>query len=60
MKLNLKKILIREIASQNVLPRTSLTAFWNSVLLPMIARVSSTSTKINILTRFKNFVKLHH
>ena len=60
MKLNLKKILIREIARQNVLPRTSLTAFWNSVLLPMIARVSSTSTKINILTRFKNFVKLHH
>ena len=60
MKLNFKKILIREIARQNVLPRTSLTAFWNSVLLPMIARVSSTSTKINILTRFKNFVKLHH
>ena len=45
MKLNLKKILIREIARQNVLPRTSLTAFWNSVLLPMIARVSRTSTK---------------
>ena len=58
MKLNFKKILIREIARQNVLPRTSLTAFWNSVLLPMIARVSSTSTKINILNVIY-FVKLH-
>ena len=28
-----------------LLPRTSLTAFWNSVLLPMIARVSRTSTE---------------